>query len=186
MDIPLSFYQIESYQPRTKTREVELKSHLQEILSIGTIGLTPVTNYGVSTKIAHTGFLNRIIRNEANKLEMEWLFVEWLYGQNLELRIYIGQSRFAFYDIKNCKQPDDAEISRSFFQVIVSILIVNPLSLQAENEFMEMLTYDTVLGVLRSSSFSGFVPNENSISTPMFSKNYLLLSFVATRPTKGD
>ena len=25
-------------------------------ISVGTIGLTPVTNYGVSTKIAHTGF----------------------------------------------------------------------------------------------------------------------------------
>jgi len=29
-------------------------------ISIGIIGLTPVTNYGVSTKIAQTGFLNRI------------------------------------------------------------------------------------------------------------------------------
>jgi len=33
-----------------------------DAISVGTIGITQVTNYGVSTKIAHTGFLNRIIR----------------------------------------------------------------------------------------------------------------------------
>jgi len=38
------------------------KSGRLTAISVGTIGLTPVTNYGVSTKIAHTGFLNRIIR----------------------------------------------------------------------------------------------------------------------------
>jgi hypothetical protein len=41
-------------------------------ISVRTIGLTPVANYGVSTKIAHTGFLNRIIPGEPSSGGFKW------------------------------------------------------------------------------------------------------------------
>jgi hypothetical protein len=44
----------------TKSGRLVTNDGHQRRSTVGTIGLTPVTNYGVSTKIAHMGFLNRI------------------------------------------------------------------------------------------------------------------------------
>jgi hypothetical protein len=51
---------------------------------------------------------------------------------------------------------------------------------QAEDELVEMPTYDTVLCALRSNSSSKFVPNSSDLEFDLNNR------MVAVRPAKGD